>query len=46
MARPGFPLQEGDELTITRAAKPIRLVRATTRSYFEVLRQKLKWNER
>jgi len=42
----GFPLQEGDELTITRAEKPLRLVRSTTRSYFEVLRQKLKWNER
>lgn len=42
----GLPLQEGDELTITRAEKPLRLVRSTTRSYFEVLRQKLKWNER
>ena len=42
----GFPLQEGDELTISRAEKPLRLVRSTTRSYFEVLRQKLKWNER
>ena len=42
----GFPLQEGDELTITRAKTPLRLVRSTTRSYFEVLRQKLKWNER
>jgi NAD+ kinase len=42
----GFPLQEGDELTITRAEKPLRLVRSTARSYFEVLRQKLKWNER
>ena len=42
----GFPVQEGDELTITRAEKPLRLVRSTTRSYFEVLRQKLKWNER
>jgi NAD+ kinase len=42
----GFPLREGDELTITRAEKPLRLVRSTTRSYFEVLRQKLKWNER
>jgi NAD+ kinase len=42
----GLPLQEGDELTITRADKPLRLVRSTTRSYFEVLRQKLKWNER
>ena len=42
----GFPLQEGDELTITRADNPLRLVRSTTRSYFEVLREKLKWNER
>lgn len=42
----GFPLREGDELTITRADRPLRLVRSTTRSYFEVLRQKLKWNER
>lgn len=42
----GFGLQQGDELTITRADRPLRLVRSTTRSYFEVLRQKLKWNER
>jgi NAD+ kinase len=42
----GFGLQEGDELTITRAERPLRLVRSSTRSYFEVLRQKLKWNER
>jgi NAD+ kinase len=42
----GFGLHEGDEITITKAARPLRLIRATTRSYFEVLRQKLKWNER
>ena len=42
----GFALNEGDEIAITRAKRPIRLIRATTRSYFEVLRQKLKWNER
>ena len=42
----GLPLPEGDELTIVRAQRPLRLVRSTTRSYFEVLRQKLKWNER
>ena len=42
----GFGLQEGDEIAITKAARPLRLIRATSRSYFEVLRQKLKWNER
>jgi len=42
----GFPLPDGDEMSITRAPKPIRLVRAVTRNYFEVLRQKLKWGER
>ena len=42
----GFALNEGDEIAITKADRPIRLIRATTRSYFEVLRQKLKWNER
>jgi NAD+ kinase len=42
----GFGLQEGDEITIAKAERPLRLIRSTTRSYFEVLRQKLKWNER
>jgi NAD+ kinase len=42
----GFPVQEGDEVSVTRAAKPIRLVRAASRNYFEVLRKKLKWGER
>ena len=42
----GFGLQEGDEITIAKAERPLRLIRSTNRSYFEVLRQKLKWNER
>ena len=42
----GFGLQEGDEMAIAKADRPLRLIRSTTRSYFEVLRQKLKWNER
>jgi NAD+ kinase len=42
----GFGMHEGDELSISRAERPLRLIRSTTRSYFEVLRQKLKWNER
>jgi len=42
----GFGLQEGDEVAIVKSDRPLRLIRSTTRSYFEVLRQKLKWNER
>ena len=42
----GFPLAPGDSVTIGRAPRTVRLVRATTRTYFEVLRQKLKWGER
>ena len=42
----GFEMQEGDEIAIARAPRPLRLVRSSSRSYFEVLRQKLKWNER
>lgn len=42
----GYQLHAGDEVQIRRAARPLRLLRPSTRSYFEVLRQKLKWNER
>jgi NAD+ kinase len=42
----GFPLAPGDAVAIRRAPRTVRLVRATTRTYFEVLRQKLKWGER
>jgi NAD+ kinase len=42
----GFQLQAGDEIRVCRADVPLRLIRPTTRSYFEVLRQKLKWGER
>ena len=42
----GFGLQEADEITIAKAERPLRLIRSANRSYFEVLRQKLKWNER
>jgi NAD+ kinase len=42
----GFELQAGDEITVRRAPHPLRLIRPATRSYFEVLRTKLKWGER
>lgn len=42
----GVPLVGHDELLVWRAESPMRLVRASTRTYFEVLRQKLRWAER
>jgi NAD+ kinase len=42
----GFALREGEEVVVARADRPIRLVRAANRNYFEVLREKLKWGER
>ncbi|PYR09285.1 MAG: NAD(+) kinase [Acidobacteria bacterium] len=42
----GLQLQAGDEIRICRAERTLRLIRPSTRSYFEVLRQKLKWGER
>jgi len=42
----GHPLQPNDVVEIERADAPLRLVRATSRTYFDVLRQKLKWGER
>jgi len=42
----GFQLRAGDDIRICRADRPLRLIRPTTRSYFAVLRQKLKWGER
>jgi NAD+ kinase len=42
----GHPVQAGDVISICRADRPMRLVRASTRTYFDVLRQKLKWSER
>ena len=42
----GHPLEADDVVRIRKAARPLRLVRAPTRTYFEVLKQKLKWGER
>jgi NAD+ kinase len=39
----GHPLDAADVISIRRAERPLRLVRASTRTYFDVLRQKLKW---
>jgi NAD+ kinase len=42
----GFKVEAGDEIRVQRARHTLRLIRPSTRSYFEVLRQKLKWGER
>jgi len=41
----GHELRAGDQVTVCRAQTPLRLIRPSTRSYFEVLREKLKWGE-
>ena len=42
----GYPLQEGDVVRVRRSERTLRLVKAPARSYFELLREKLKWGER
>ena len=42
----GFQLEAGDEIRVCRADRMLRLIRPSTRSYFAVLREKLKWGER
>ena len=42
----GVRLEPGDTVSVTRNPSPVRLVHATSHSYFEVLRKKLKWAER
>jgi NAD+ kinase len=44
--RPGRPVTARDLVAIRRAAARIRLIRDPRKSYFEVLRTKLKWGER
>jgi NAD+ kinase len=41
----GHPLIPEDVVEITRAERELRLVRAPGRTYFDVLRQKLKWSQ-
>ena len=42
----GRPLGPDDVLVVRKAERRLRLIRATSRSYFDVLRTKLKWAER
>jgi NAD+ kinase len=42
----GLSLEPGDTVEAVQHDPPVRLVKAPTHSYFDVLRQKLKWVER
>jgi NAD+ kinase len=44
--RPGCELKIGDEVRVRRAETPLRLLLPAGRSFFEVLRRKLKWGQR
>jgi len=39
----GFPLRPDDRVTVRRARRPVRIVKSAHRTYFDVLREKLKW---
>jgi NAD+ kinase len=39
----GFPLQSTDVVSVRRAPRPLKVIKAAKRTYFEVLRNKLRW---
>jgi NAD+ kinase len=41
----GVPLQPGDRVRITRALERLKLIHPPNKTYFEILRSKLKWGE-
>ena len=41
----GISLQTGDLVRNSRAKELLKLIQPTTKSYFEILRNKLKWGE-
>ncbi len=42
----GIAIEPGDRVEIARAKQRLRLVRAPERTYYQILRDKLKWGER
>jgi NAD+ kinase len=41
----GIPMQQTDRVRISRAEKLLKLIQTPNKSYFEILRNKLKWGE-
>ena len=41
----GLPMQAEDRVRITRATETLKLIQPPNKSYFEILRNKLKWGE-
>src|SRR5271157_3792249 len=41
----GVPMQIGDRVRISRAAERLKLIQPPNKTYFEILRNKLKWGE-
>ena len=42
----GIPVLEGDHITCRKSVREVRLLRHADRTFFDVLRMKLKWGER
>ena len=42
----GVKLERGDAVVVDGATRPLRMIRAASRTYFTVLREKLRWAER
>lgn len=42
----GIELEPGERVIVRKSEKKLRLMRASRRTYFEILRKKLKWGER
>ena len=42
----GYPLEVGDKLIVRRGSQKAILLRSPQRDFFQVLRSKLKWQER
>lgn len=41
----GVPMQTGDYVRVTRAKEKLKLIQPPNKTYFEILRSKLKWGE-